>query len=165
MPNLYQLMDQYEALQGLLEEEGSSPEQVSALLDQIDEAQGALSGKVDAICRVLKNLEAQAGALESEEKRLAARRKARESSIKDLRQWVKVSMTVLDVKQIKTDLFTVQLTEGKPSVLITDEKAVPDEYVKVKREPDKTAIMKAFKSDGLVVPGTDILRSTTLRIL
>jgi hypothetical protein len=43
------------------------------------------------------------------------------------------------------------------SVEVEDEKLIPDEYMKIKREPDKTAIKDAFKNDGLLVDGTNIV--------
>jgi hypothetical protein len=162
--NLYDLMDEYQGLQDALEDEGATQEQVGALLDRIDEAKGSLQSKVDAICRVLKNLDAQATAIQTEEKRLKARRQARENSAETLRTWIKSSMDVLDVKSIKTDLFNVSLVEGPHAVRVLDENAIPDAYVKLKREPDKKLILKAFKEDGEIVAGTDVVRSVSLRV-
>ena len=39
---------------------------------------------------------------------------------------------------------TYSVRDGKPSLVVTDADAVPDEYRRVKSEPDKTAINEAF---------------------
>jgi outer membrane murein-binding lipoprotein Lpp len=165
MPNLYELMNEYQALQDAMEAEGSSEEHlVGALLEQIDEAKGTLQSKVDSICKIVKNLSAQVATLEAEEKRLRTRRQARANNVESLRSWVRSSMSLLDVKSIHTDLFSVQLVEGPESVRILDEGSVPDEFMRVKREPNKSLILKAYKEDGEIVAGTDVVKSEQLRI-
>lgn len=40
---------------------------------------------------------------------------------------------------------TVSVRDGKPKLVIVDADAVPSEYTRTKKEPDKTAINKAFE--------------------
>lgn len=51
--------------------------------------------------------------------------------------------------------FTATLGRGRVSVLITDVNALPDRLVRIKREPDKTAIGVELK-DGEIVPGAEL---------
>ena len=50
------------------------------------------------------------------------------------------------------------------SVDVQDLEVLPDEYVKVKKEADKTAIKQAIKL-GVIVPGAELVngRSMTIR--
>ncbi len=47
---------------------------------------------------------------------------------------------------------TVTLRAGNPGVVVTDEAAIPEEYVRVTRSPDKPAIGADLKA-GVVIPG------------
>ena len=47
---------------------------------------------------------------------------------------------------------TISIRKGMPSVIITDETKLPDEYIRVKREPDKAALLADMKV-GVVVEG------------
>jgi phage host-nuclease inhibitor protein Gam len=49
----------------------------------------------------------------------------------------------------------VSIQDGRAGVVITDPQAVPDQFVRIKREPDKTAIGAALAS-GNAVPGADM---------
>lgn len=157
MANLYELMGDYDELQRAIDENGLDDAAIGALLDRIDEAKGPLRDKIDNIVRLLANQEGEVDALKREEKRLSARRKARENGIERLRGWVRTSMSVLDVREVKTNLNTVQVQDGQPKVIVVDETLVPDEYCRTVREVDKTKVLKAYKADGEIVPGVDIV--------
>jgi len=157
MANLYDLMDEYAAIQEAIEADAPE-EEIERLIDAMDESRGELEGKVDSICRLLRNLEADTGAQKNEETRLATRRKAIERSRARLRKWVMQTMDLLEVDKIKTSLHTVSLAEGKESVIIVDDEKVPDEFKTTTVVVDKRAIMKAYKSDGEVVDGCDIVK-------
>lgn len=64
----------------------------------------------------------------------------------------------------KSPEFTVSITPGRPGVVITDPAAIPDAFVRLRREPDKTAIGSAIAS-GATVPGAELQNSMpSLRI-
>ena len=54
----------------------------------------------------------------------------------------------------KDALVSASVRHGKPGVLVTDIDKLEDRFVRVKREPDKTAIATAF-ADGEVVTGAE----------
>ena len=56
-------------------------------------------------------------------------------------------LTESDVKQVKTVEGNVSVVNSPERVIIIDETAIPDEYCRIKREPDKTAIRKALNSN------------------
>jgi hypothetical protein len=66
-----------------------------------------------------------------------------------------------------TGLKSVALAEAKVSVvnspekvIITDESAIPDAYMKITKEPNKTAIKNAIKS-GTNIPGATMSNGGT----
>jgi hypothetical protein len=79
----------------------------------------------------------------------AARYERREASLRG------AAFAVLDAlglpKRELPDL-TASIRAGQPAVVITDETALPEVFVRVKREPDKTLIGAALRA-GREVPG------------
>jgi len=59
---------------------------------------------------------------------------------------------------------TATLSEASAKVVITDEAALPDEFIRVKREPDKTKLRDALRGKR-VIPGAALSNGgTALRI-
>jgi len=65
------------------------------------------------------------------------------------------AMDALDKKRIEAPDLTASIAKGKPSLLVTDENSIPDEYWRSVRSVDKTAVTEAIKQ-GVVVPGAEI---------
>lgn len=165
MPNLYELMGDYVALQEALDNEELTDKRLGELLDAVDEAKGPLREKVDNIARLIGSLKGDIDKFKREENRLSRRRKALENRRERLRDWVRGTMTLLDKAEVKTDVYMVKLLAAKDRVEVRDAAAVPDEYVRVERKVDKEAVMKAYVDDGEVVPGCEIVQGTAqLRI-
>lgn len=158
MANLYELMGDYDELQRVLDDVDLDDANLTEVLDRLDEAKGSLREKVDNIARLLSNVTGDVDKLKREERRLSDRRKVAERKVERMRDWVRQSMSVLDVRQIKTSLHTVQIQDGQPRVVVLDDALVPDEFCRISREVDKTKVMKAYKEDGEVVPGVDIVQ-------
>lgn len=158
MANLYELMREYQELQELFYDPDASAEDVDAALNKIDETKGSVAEKIDSIGRLLRNIDADITALDAEQKRLAQRKKSLEGRKERVRDWVRDTMKILDVPKIRTDKFTVSLGAAKDVVKIINEKALPDDYVRVERVPDKKAIMKSYTDDGEIVAGCDIVK-------
>lgn len=155
MPNLYELLGNYEMLQRAMDD----PEvDMDTLLDALDEAKGSVREKVDNICRLLASLDGEIAAYKREEARLEARRKARENKKEKLREWVRMTMDALDIERIQTTVHQVSLQKGSEKVVVGKLGDVPDEYFKVKKEVDKARVLREYRDDGVCVPGTQIVR-------
>lgn len=164
MANLYELMSDYDALQQAFEDDEITMEDLEGLLNAMDESKDDLRVKVDNICRLLRNADGEIDKFRAEEKRLAARRKATENKKERVRDWLKSTMDILSVDEIKTNVFVVQLVEQGHRVIVVNEDAVPEEYMRVKRSPDLTKIQKAYTQDGEVVAGCDVVMQKAMRI-
>jgi hypothetical protein len=69
-------------------------------------------------------------------------------------------MTVANINKIKGDVLDLSLRANPPSVNIIDNDSIPDDYRKIIPEswqPDKISILKAFKDNGEIVSGCEII--------
>lgn len=64
-------------------------------------------------------------------------------------------LDVMGLKNWRSAEFSVSTSMGKPGVVITDEAALPAEFVRVERTPDKTAIANALRA-AQDVPGAEL---------
>jgi phage host-nuclease inhibitor protein Gam len=154
---LYEIASEYMQLQALAE----SGEDVGPMLATVDVA---LAEKAQGVVYVLKNLEAEAEAFRAEETRLAARRQTLERAADQIRDRVRSAMAAGGVTRVKAGTFSISLSEGCERVEVEDAAAVPEAFHRVKREIDKSAILRAYKSDGEVPAGINIVRGTRLVI-
>lgn len=159
MTALYTLTGQYARLMELAE----AGEDVSVELDQLHDE---IDAKGAALCKVIANLSADAASFRAEEERLGARRYAAENQVARLREYIRSHMQAAGITKIKGPQFTITLSGGQERVVITDESKLPPEYVRTKTtsEPDKKAILAAYKADGTLPSGVEIHETTTLRI-
>lgn len=73
-------------------------------------------------------------------------------------------MQVMEWQKQEFPDLTVSIRLGQPSVIITDEEAIPDIYTRVERKIDRATILSALKS-GLSVEGAELSNSAaTLNI-
>lgn len=156
MPNLYELAAEFEALRKTIDE-GDDAALVEQALDLVDESKSSLAEKVDNICKLLADIDGNVEKYKREEGRLSTRRKTMGNSADRLRDWLRSTLDLFNVSEVKTDFHKVSLQPGQPTVVVTQPHAIPEEYQRVKREPNKKKIMEAFKEDGVIVKGCDIV--------
>jgi len=157
---LYELAPAYAYLIDALDDDGDASDghaHLDALSDAID-------AKAASIAQVLSQLDAESEALRAEEKRLAARRQARERRAESLRDYLRMSLDAAGVAKIKSATHTISVGDGPQRVVVEDEGAVPQEFLRTKIEIDKRAILVAMQSLGECVPGTRVERGRVLRI-
>lgn len=135
----------------------------------VDDARlGALAGAIEhkgaGIVHVLAQLDADEMALKAEIDRLTARKRTIAANRERLRDYVKRTMLDNQITKVKAGTFSITVSDGPECVVIDDESKVPDAFMRVKREPNKTAILEAYKRDGECVAGTHIERAVALRI-
>jgi uncharacterized protein (DUF3084 family) len=165
MTSLYEISTQYQqAFLALAEIEDGNEQLVADTLEGIE---GEFSLKATNVTAYLLNLDAEAELIKQAEERCKARRKAIEARAESLRAYLLRNMSACGITEIKaTDgSFRARLMAGRESVVIDDDQQLPGEYLRVKHivEPDKTAILRAFKS-GEQIPGAHIERKPSLKI-
>lgn len=143
--NLYELSADLLQLQDLLENDVED----QVLLDTLEAVQGEYELKLEAYCKVIKNLEADAEALKSEAKRLTDKRKVLEANVERLKKAMFDSMKLTGTTKVKGQLFTVAIQKngGKLPVIVDVETSeLPDNLVKIVESPDLEAIAKLLES-------------------
>jgi hypothetical protein len=83
---------------------------------------------------------------------MTARRDRYAQRLDWLKQTIEALMTELDIPKRRASLGQTYFGGATQSVVITDEQALADEYVRITREPNKTAI-RADLDQGVVVEG------------
>lgn len=91
---------------------------------------------------------------------LKKRREALGNRIDFHRALIKRLMEVSDQRSIDLPAAKISLGKSPAKVIITDEDAIPNEFVRMKREPNKTAIREALVG-GKDVPGTTLSNGGT----
>lgn len=149
---LYELTDQmYSLLQKLEEIPPEDPEEreiwEEAIRDTLAMLVDDFAENAEGYGKVMKQLQADAEAVKSEKMRLARRQQALENNVERMREAVKRAMLITGQKKVKTDLFSFSVSPRLDLVIDADVDEIPDDLVKVKAEPDKTAI-KAFLKEN-----------------
>jgi hypothetical protein len=146
---LYELTAEYAALADAVDTGDDLDARLAAL-------EGAIERKVGGVVRVIRSLEAEVEALRAEERRLADRRHARERAAERLRAYLRDCLAGAGLSRVRSDVATVTLVPPSERVVVDDEAAVPDEWCRVRREVDKSRVLRAYLDYGECVPGTRI---------
>ena len=173
-PSLYSIVEFYREIDGELcialdllhSEDEIDRETGEEMLANYFSAQGLVDQKVDACLHVASDLEAKAKFLTERAKQEAERfKKLAAASANAAKRLKEESVKALDIAhpgQTKWELpeHKVSLRKAPPSVEVFDEDKLPDNYLRIKSEPDKTAIKAALKA-GEEVPGARLADPTT----
>lgn len=146
---------------------------VSNLLDQFPELKDdpelladVLEGQTDfndviaALAKDIKLSKANAAGIKEVVKELRERQARFEAKEEFNRNLILKLMEMAGVKKLTLPVATVNITNVSSSVMILDETAIPDAFMRIKKEPNKTAI-KAAMETGQSVPGAAMSNGST----
>lgn len=151
-------------------------QEIRAVVDSIIEAGGecnddtlaalqtwnaALEVKAENIAFVKIKLEKEAEYFQAVEDAAKARRKARESALERIKNYLRDCMIAADVKSIKKGdgLFSFSLVEGRIKTVVADETLLPYEFTDIVEViKPKSAAIKAALEAGEEVPGAHLER-------
>jgi len=152
----YEIDAQIEAaLEQLVDEDGVINEEAEAALDALEAAN---EQKTESILLAIKGLKAEAEAIRNEEKALADRRHGLEKKAESLTEFIKGRLAG---EKFKTPRVSVSYRKTT-SCEITDEWAIPEDYVKTTVSYDKVALTKALKAGE--VPGARLVEGQSMII-
>lgn len=148
------------------DEGGVDPEQyenfISHVRNIIDEIGQDEKRKIDAYGHFVTKLESERERLATIIKNLQNRKKSVECKIEGIKNHLLFVMNTFGKPKIEGEVFVARITKSE-QVEITEEKLLPDEYMRVKKEPDKTLIKDAIKN-GTDVPGARIRPNQSVTI-
>ena len=127
----------------------------------LEQLQMDFDEKVENTLLYIKNLLAEAEAIDAEQKALDARKKSRKRRAEYLTNYVQ---NVLDGKKFISAKCETTYRKVQ-SVVVDDFESIPEEYLRIKTvsEPDKTAIKDAIKS-GAEIAGAHLEERQSMSI-
>ena len=155
--NLYELSLAFQEVQNM----ELDPEVMQDTLDSIEDA---IENKAENIAKLIRNLESDVTAYKEEEDRLKTKRQATENKVKWLKTYLEDNMKLTGKTKFKSGMFNFSIQKNPASVNITDEKAIPEEFL-IQQPPkvDKTSLKEILKR-GIGVPGAELKQTEGLRI-
>lgn len=167
MSTLYQLTEEAEVILLTIEEleelEGQEEQleqtkRVKALIDL------EINNKSESMLYILRNIQSDIEAIDGEIKRLQALKKNKQNSMNKLKTLIKECLEKLGKKRLETSLGNLTVRNNPDSINVLDETLVPEEFVKVEvvKKVDKKKIKDWLNETDEVVPGTEILKTTSL---
>jgi hypothetical protein len=130
------LMDDQEAWVSSLESETNFNEVLTTIVRRIEDTRALASGTKERLDE------------------LRARKDRFEHRIETLRNLAFKIMAAAELPKLELPECTLSLRAGTPSVVITNEAALPDELCRFERKPDKTKIKEWLTSGGIVTGAT-----------
>ena len=129
-----------------------------AIADTLEGIEGELTAKVDNIACLIKNTNAEIKALADEERALRERRQTKVNMVDRLKKYLVDALTDADIKKVEGTRAVVSLRNGK-SVEVDEGAELADKYLRIKSEPNKTAIKEALQS-GVKIDGARLVTKT-----
>lgn len=160
---LYELTEGYRRVQEMVENLADD-ELIDQGLELLDELTDGIEQKCLNIGRLVKNLQADADAIRSEEKRLAARRRALENQVDGLKEYAQRALELAQIDKCRDEVLTVALQKSPPSLKVLDQARIPAMYF---TQPDPVLDRKGLLSDikaGTEIDGAEIHSGRHLRI-
>ena len=156
--NLYELSSDLIALNDI-----ESVEDLEVIREIIKQE---IQNKSTGIVAVVRNLESNIAAIDTEIKRLQELKKLKQNNITRLKEYTKECMNIQGIKKLETSLGNISIRKTPASVKILDETKIPLEYLNVKQVTsiDKKTLLDDLK-DGLILEGiAELSQGTSLTI-
>lgn len=164
MTALYTLALEFRAAADQLADLDLPPEVVA---DTLDSLTGDIEQKAQNVALFTRNLEATAAAIKQAETDMAKRRKAIESRVAHLKDYMLAGMMVAGIKKIEGPHLRIGIRDNPEAVEVFDAAQIPAEFMLQPEpppaSPDKAAIKAAIKA-GTEVAGCKLTRSQRLDI-
>lgn len=138
---------------------------IEAVNDTLDALSGELEDKAINVAKFLRNMETMAEAIKNAETDMAKRRKALESRVKWLKDYLKGNMEHTGISKIECPYFKLSIQNNPSAVNILNEDVIPEQFKEavITWKIDKTAIKDTLKK-GEAVPGAELVNGTRLVI-
>lgn len=163
MANLYELTATFLQLQQALEEGAETAEELDNLEAMLNGASEDISEKADGYARIVRNMSADAEAIKAEEKRLRARRETIENGIKRLKEAMLENMSMLGTRKLKTSIGCWGIQKNPPSVLVTNQEAIPPQYFTMPEPELKRSMLLAALKEGAEIEGCELQQTEGIR--
>lgn len=156
-------MELERAIQTLLEQFPQLKDDQDLLADML-EGQTDFNEVIAALAKDIKLAKANVAGIKEVAKELKERQSRFEAKEEFCRSLIHKLMDAAGVKKLTLPVATVSITNVSPSVMILDESAIPDDFMRIKKEPNKTAIKAALETGQSIAGAVMSNGSTTVSI-
>ena len=166
---LLDISDDMQALDEMLQDIGgdvSDPDVAASIDAWMAELESDLENKVDNYAGLIACIRGRAKVRKEEAKRLADRARVDENAADGLCERLKYVFETRELGTVETKRFRVSVAKngGKAPLIIDEDAAIPDEYTRIIKEPDKTLLREAIEA-GTALAGVRLgERGTRLNI-
>lgn len=157
---LYELTNQYSRIQEMASEFDDE------LISELEKIEEQLSDKLESCVLVLRSLELESEAIKKEEERLMDRRKSIDNGHDRLKKYMEDSMKSVEIRKMKTNLFTLSIRKNPRSLQI-DDGILPEHVDKVYQKVMTSICKETIKQDlkkGVKLPYARLVQGESLRI-
>lgn len=162
--SLFELSAHYQQIMAAIMMSEEISEETMQQLEQINDS---LEGKVLNYTSIIKSLEAKARNINEAVEGMLKRAESLTKSAERLKETVKQEMAKCDKKKIENEFHAITLVQNNPRVEYSNRDLLPKEYwrCKVKEivEPDTVNIAKLLK-EGAQIPGCYLVRDMRVAI-
>lgn len=131
--------------------------------DTIDSLKDGIEDKAIGYAKVIKSLQGDSKLLDEKIKHDRERKATIDNNIKRLKMALQNGMEIAGKEKIKAVDMSVWIQNNKPSVVYTNDKAVPGDYFKQEYVLEKSKVEDALKQ-GKKIPGAELVQSRSIRI-
>lgn len=148
--NLYELTNEYQMLQSILEDPEADADEIQISMDALD---AAIEEKADGYAMIMKNMESSIHGIDSEIERLEIRKNLLQSGIDRLKRNLHQAMVNTGKTKFKTDLFSfaIQKNGGAlPVIVDVPLEELPEDLITytINEKPNLKAIAQYMESTG-----------------
>ncbi len=144
MATLYELTAEMLEILAWAEDEDVDQEAIDGTLEMIGED---LKEKLEGYGAVMADINGRVAGIDAELDRLTKRKKRLVASVDRMMGAIQRSMEATEQLDIQSGTFHFKIKNNPPKVVIDSEGDVPPEFLRIKTEPDKTAIKKLLKDE------------------
>jgi len=156
---LYELTEQYNQVLEMAEQV-----EAETLKDTLESIDDAIEVKVENTAKVVRILESNIAAIDSETKRLANRKSTMSNNVVGIKRYLQEEMEKVGKEKIKGPLFNVGIQNNPQSVKVMDmEKINQDYFIPQPAKLDKKMLLADLK-EGIEVSGAELQQTRSLRI-
>jgi ubiquinone biosynthesis protein Coq4 len=149
-------------------EDGLIPE--DAINDSLESISGLIEDKADNIACMIKNLNAEALAIKTEEQALAERRKAKEKQVERLKEYLSETLLSVNYTKIETARNKISFRKSESVYIANEEEFIEwctkehDDFLTYKAPTLNKTMIKSALASGEVIEGASIVSKQNMQI-
>ncbi|EPR7327062.1 siphovirus Gp157 family protein [Listeria innocua] len=156
---LYELTESYQNVLDIAEQL-----EAETLKDTLDAITESIEVKAENTAKVIKTVNAEIEALDTEIKRMSSRKSTLKNNVESMKHYLKEELEKVGLDKVKGQHLTIRIQNNPQGVLVEDESKLGAYLVEQPKKLDRKAILADLK-DGKEIDGAEIQQGRSLRIV